>query len=82
MQSTRAAEDHSTGFCTWCLAALVWYLARTENTAAQRHLAALAGGARLGWSGTSPAPRIQQLSAVWRRWPAVRVSAALAFRTQ
>lgn len=43
----------STGFCTWCQAALVWYLARTENAAARRHLPALAGGSRLGGTGLS-----------------------------
>lgn len=43
----------STGFCTWCQAALVWYLARSENVAARRHLPALAAGARLGGTGLS-----------------------------
>jgi alkylation response protein AidB-like acyl-CoA dehydrogenase len=42
-----------TGFCTWCQAALVWYLARTENAAVRRHLPALASGTRLGGTGLS-----------------------------
>lgn len=43
----------STGFCTWCQAALVWYLARSENAAARRHLPKLVSGARLGGTGLS-----------------------------
>lgn len=43
----------STGFCTWCHTALVWYLARSENDAARRHLPALASGAQLGGTGLS-----------------------------
>lgn len=43
----------STGFCTWCHAALVWYLTRTDNAEARRHLPALAGGERLGGTGLS-----------------------------
>jgi alkylation response protein AidB-like acyl-CoA dehydrogenase len=43
----------STGFCTWCQAALVWYLACTENDAVRRHLPALAAGERLGGTGLS-----------------------------
>ncbi|WP_393956876.1 acyl-CoA dehydrogenase family protein [Methylorubrum sp. POS3] len=43
----------STAFCMWCQDALVWYLARSEEAGARRHLAAFAQGAGLGGTGLS-----------------------------
>ncbi len=44
----------STGFCTWCQDALVWYLASSENTGLRKRLLDLvAGGEQLGGTGLS-----------------------------
>ncbi|MEA1834969.1 acyl-CoA dehydrogenase family protein [Methylobacterium durans] len=43
----------STAFCMWCQDALVWYLARSGEPGARRHLAALAAGQALGGTGLS-----------------------------
>ncbi|PXW66657.1 acyl-CoA dehydrogenase family protein [Methylobacterium sp. B4] len=43
----------STAFCMWCQDALVWYLARSGEAGAQRHLEALAAGTALGGTGLS-----------------------------
>jgi alkylation response protein AidB-like acyl-CoA dehydrogenase len=44
----------STGFCTWCQDALVWYLAASENTGLQKRLLdQVAGGEQLGGTGLS-----------------------------
>ncbi|MDR7038952.1 alkylation response protein AidB-like acyl-CoA dehydrogenase [Methylobacterium sp. BE186] len=43
----------STAFCLWCQDALVWYLARSDEPGARRHLAAAASGEHLGGTGLS-----------------------------
>ncbi|GEP03588.1 acyl-CoA dehydrogenase family protein [Methylobacterium oxalidis] len=43
----------STAFCMWCQDALVWYLARSGEAGARRHLAAAAAGDSLGGTGLS-----------------------------
>lgn len=43
----------STAFCIWCQDALVWYLARSDEADARRHLSAAAAGEILGGTGLS-----------------------------